>query len=173
MSNELREKIKRRNRALRRAQKCRNSKSRTQTDPNTIQMKPNTIQRCCEVLRFLTTLRRAKAFFLMRGAHRQAEPRRVGAVKHTTYLGRDRGDLDDFHHGACSKQYDLAVFALTFLAPDSHQIRVGRGRSVFPHVSSSLICSTTSLIGYSGTPRRRARGRLASHSRTSTLSGGT
>ena len=65
MSNELREKIKRRNRALRRAQKCRNSKSRTQTDPNTIQMKPNTIQRCCEVLRFLTTLRRAKAFFLM------------------------------------------------------------------------------------------------------------
>ena len=29
-------------------------------------MKPNTIQRCCEVLRFLTTLRRAKAFFLMR-----------------------------------------------------------------------------------------------------------
>ena len=28
-------------------------------------MKPNTIQRCCEVLRFLTTLRRAKAFFLM------------------------------------------------------------------------------------------------------------
>ena len=30
-------------------------------------MKPNTIQRCCEVLRFLTTLRRAETFFLMLG----------------------------------------------------------------------------------------------------------